>query len=980
MQFWNQWRKDYRQLGYFIGILFISSLLFLWYSYFTGIESSIQWQKFPGQKTIETVAHTFQVGTFEFSIPIESYLTSEYFNGSTLAPNVTSFHIFILMFALASVVLLAVITTLERFWYFVGIGLFILLVVGLRLNVLQLFGISGQGVTITALVIYVLVSYYFTAFNSSADFKLRFSVFSGLTAILGLVIYFFSTVEYPFFHLAVTAYVPAIILTIVFIVMVAHEVLASFIYLTSQGTTSSKSLQHFGIISLIYMTNLIVAYMHEAGFIQWNFLYINLYLLLTISGILGIWGFRHRETLYRNITQFNPFGAYFMVSLGAIAFSTIGMLLGATNDAALKLIRDFIIFSHIAFGGVFLVYILSNFVNMLDDSLNVYKVLYNPNRMPYGAYRFAGFIGMLGFIFYSGWQDYAFHGTAGFYNNLGDLYQTIDKRGFAEAYYQQGRTYSFQNHHSNYVLGYLEGSRNNMEQAYRHYDLANDKRPTEFSLVNEANLYLFEARYFEAIEAFKKALKEFPDSGPIKNNLGYAYSKVHMVDSASLMLQQAGNQAISKETAEMNFLAVIGHEYIPVKADSLFELLSSASAGVIGNALAVATNQNQNFNADVKPLSNKQLDLHTATVLNNYIVNKLKSIDSAFLTQALRIASDSINADYSEAVKVSLAHAFYHDNQVGKALEILAELAYLSQSRQGKYNYIMGLWALEQDNPELAVQCFDYAVDFNYKEAQTYSAIALAETHQIPLALISLDTLFKSKNENEIEIARQLKEALTISFADVLKKTDDEKYQYFRFRLGVRDTVNFQKLTATLSNPNLKAKVILEMAERLFNSGNTASAIRLFGQLDGLQFTDALLNERIQYFELELLASRGQLRLLASKINDGIEFNRSRSLEKMLYTAMLNEASGDTLAAEKNYRVLAKANPFYEEGIIAAARYYKKHSTDPLKAYTIITDALHVNLNSIRLLNVYIAEAVRMGYDEYAADAVMQLEEAQKRQ
>src|SRR5690242_11305667 len=125
MQFWNQWHKDYRQIGFFIGLIFIGSLFFLWFNYFTGVDNIIHWQKFPNQKTIETVAHTFQVGTFEFSVPIESYLTSEYFNGSPLEPNATPFHVFILLFALACVVLLTVITTLERFWYFVGIGLFI---------------------------------------------------------------------------------------------------------------------------------------------------------------------------------------------------------------------------------------------------------------------------------------------------------------------------------------------------------------------------------------------------------------------------------------------------------------------------------------------------------------------------------------------------------------------------------------------------------------------------------------------------------------------------------------------------------------------------------------------------------------------------------------------------------------------------------------------------------------------------------------
>jgi hypothetical protein len=976
--FWKQWSKEYQRIGYGTALLFLASLLFLWFSYGKGPNSVIHWNKFHDQKTVETVSHTFEVGNFEFSIPIESYLTYEYFNGSSLEPNTLALNIFVLMLVLASVLLLTVITTFERFWYFIGTGLFILFIASLRLDVIRLFGLTGQWTTIGTLIVYVIVSYYFNSFNTVATFTFRLITFLSITLILGLSIYFFSGVEFPFLYLAVTGYVPGMIICALFIFMVAHEILASFIYLTSQGSTSTKSLRHFSIISLIYMTNLIVAYMHEARFIDWNFLYINFYLLLTVSAILSLWGYRHREALYQNITRFNPFGAYFLTALGIIAFATIGMLLSSANDPALKVIRDFIIFSHIGFGAIFLVYILSNFVNMLDDDLNVYKVLYNPNRMPYFTYRFAGFIAMLGFVFYSNWQEYAFHSASGFYNNLGDLYQVIDKKGFAEAYYQQGREYGFQNHHSNYVIGHLEGTKNNLELSHKHYNMANGKRPTEFSAVNEANLYLFEDRIFNAIFSFKSALNTFPDSGPIKNNLGYAYTKIHLMDSAFLMLEQARNQKISKEAAEINFLAFLGQEYIPVKADSVVKLFDTSSKGVASNGVAVATLQKQNFDVEVQPLADTTLDLFSATFLNNYIVNKLKTLDTSFISKALHTSSYPANEGFSEALKVSIAHAFYHQNNAGKALQILAELAYLSQSRQGKYNYIMGLWALEQGNADLAAQCFQYAVEYSYKEARIYSAIALAEGHQRNEAIVAADTLLQSKNENEKEIGQQLKRALTISFSDALNQPDMEKYRYFRYRIGAGDSASFNRLLSTFTNTNLKTQAILEMSQRQFDFGNTAAAIGYFAKLDGLQFTDPSLNEKIQFFELELLASRGQLRLLSTRINEGVTFSQSRSLEKMLYTALITEASGDTITAEKNYRVLATANPFYEEGIIAAARYYKKHSNDSFKAYSILTDAVHVNMNSIRLLTAYVSEAARMGFDEFAADAANQLEELKR--
>ncbi len=978
--YWKQWRKEYQIIWYGVGVLFILSLLLLWYSYFVSTEAVIHWEKFHDQQTIETTSHTFQVGNFEFSVPIESYLSYEYFNGSSLEPNVFALYAFVAMLVIASIVLLSVITTFEKFWYFIGTGLFILFVVSLRLDVLRLFGLTWQWTTIATLIVYVLTSFYFNSFHPSASFTVRLLTFLLITVVFGILIYFFSGVAYPFLHLSVTGYIPGIILSVIFMIMIAHEILASFIYLTSQGSTSSKSLQHFSIISTIYIANLILAYMHEAGIIKWNFLYVNLYLLLTVSVILSLWGYQQREKLYQNITRFNPFGAYFVISLATITFSTIAMLLGTANDPALKVIRDFIIFSHLGFGIVFLMYIFSNFILMFAENMNVYKVLYTPNRMPYFTYRFAGLIAMLAFVFYSNWHEYVYHSTSGFYNGLGDLYQVMEKRGIAEAYYQQGRAYGFQNHHSNYIIGHLEGRKNNLELAHYHYEMANGKRPTEFSAVNGSNLYLFEDRFFNAIFSFKDALNTFPDSGPITNNLGYAYTKIHLMDSALLMLGAAREQSISKESAEINFLAFVGQEYMPINADSLIGLFGTSSTGVISNALVVATLQKQAFTKDINPLESKELDLFSATLLNNYVVNKLKEIDTAFTQQAYYIASDSVNEGFSEALKATLAQAFYHQNNVNKAFQILAELAYLSQTRQGKYNYLMGLWALEQGNPELAAQCFDYAVEYSYKEARLYSAIALAEAHQQANAIVAADTLLQSKNESEKEIGRQLKKALTISFADVLQQPDLEKYQYFRYRIEAKDSVEFNRIVNTFRDNNYKAQALLEMSQRQFNSGNTAKAIRHFTQLDRLQFSDKILNEKINHFELELLASRGQLGLLATKINDDITFNQSQQLEKILYTALLSEVSGDTTSAAMNYKVLATYNPFYEEGIIASARYFKRHSTDPLKAYTILTDAVHVNKNSIRLLTAYVAEAARMGFDAYAADAAQQLEELKNRQ
>lgn len=975
--FWNQWSKEYRLIGYGVAIFFFASLVFLWVNYFIGTDAVIHWQKLVDQKTVETVADTFQVGGFEFSVPVESYLSFEYFKGSNIVPNTFALHAFVGILIFSIVLILTVITTFKRFYYFIGTGLFILLVVLLRLEVLRPFGYFTQWTPVVVLLGYVPISFYFNAF-SNARFITRLLIFIAITITFAVLIYFFSAVPYPFLHLAVTGYIPGLIIAILVTIMVAHEILASFIFLTSQGSTTSKSLNHFLIISVIYLANVMLVYLHEAHIVHWNFLYVNVYLLFTISVILGIWGYRKRESLYQHITYFNPFGAYFIAGLFIIAFATIAMLLGTGNDAALKIVRDFIIFSHLGFGFIFMLYFISNFMIMMADNLNAYKVLYNPIRMPYITYRIAGLIAMLAFVFYSNWREYVYHGTAGLYNSMGDLYTLIEKNVFAEAYYEKSKNYAFQNHHSNYALATIEADRFDIESAHERYQLASGRRPTEYSFINDANLYVNEEKIFKAIFNLRNATQVFPQSGVIKNNLGYAYTKIHLLDSALYLFDQARQDRESKDAAEMNFTAFIAQEYLPVKADSLSRLLNSKSTGVASNALVIATTQHQNFTPEINPLQNKLLDLFSATMLNNYMVNQLKNLDTTFTFKALQLANDSVNLDYREALKASLAYAFYYQNNTAKALEILAELAYLTQSRQGKYNYIMGLWALEQGNPILAAQSFDYAIEYSYKDAKVYRAIALTESHQTQKALIAIDTLLQSKRTEEVEIGKQLKNILTNSTNGILTQSDRDKYQYCRYQVKLNDSLTFNKVVNTIQDINLKVETLLDRSKRLFDNGNTNAAIRVFNKLEGLKLTDKNLFDRMQHFELELLASRGQLRLLAEKINEGITFSKSQQLEKMLYTAMIAEASGDTVTAAKNYSVLAVYNPFYEEGIIAAARYFKNHSQDSFKAYNILTNAMHVNKKSVRLLRAYIAEAARMGFDNYATDGEAELKDIER--
>jgi Flp pilus assembly protein TadD len=971
--FWKRWPKHERTLWWVLSSLFLFSFVFLWWYYFQDAHGIIAWEKLQEQKIVETTIHQFRLGPFELNIPAESYVIFEFLQGGNLHHNFLSSYGFLAVLIASAMVLLAVITTLPKFWYYAGMALFILFVASLRLEVLLLFGAHGYVAPLIVLMLFLALSFYFKSIRPATAFSMRLAALLSAAVTCGIIIHFFAGIPYPMLHLVATAYLPALILTVLFIVMVAHEILASFIFIASQGR--SKSLQHFFVISLIYMFNIFITCLHEMGVIQWQFMYVNLYLLLCASALLGLWGFRQKEPLYESIFSFRPLGAFFYVALGTICLITISQLLGNANDAALKIVRDVIIFSHAGYGLIFLTYVISNFMVMMADNLPVYKLLYKPNRMPFFTFRLAGLIATLAFVFYSNWHQYVYHGLAGFYNYVADLYMLQGNEALGQAFYDESSKYAFQSHRANYALAAIKSARFNFKDAHYNYELANGRRPSEFSLVNAGDLYAWEKKYFPAIKAYREGKKTMPSSPVLANNLGFAYAKVHSLDSAAYYINEARENPLTKNSAEANFLAMAAMEYLPVHADSVLAIFQSTSPMVTGNALALATLFGQRMDIHVDPFPDKPLDLYTATLLNNYCIYRVESLDTAVLDRAYATASDSLNYPYSEALKATLAHAFYSQGNVAKALEVLAELAYINPDYRGKYNYIMGLWALEQGNPGIASSYFMHAETADYKDAEFYNAISLTEAGNVNLALTAWDSIAKKPDPNKAEIAVRMRRILSASLSQAMQLNDAEKYQFCRYKIKLADTTSFNNLANTFQRPDYKAQALLDRTRKHFNAGDVTTAIRYLNRINGLELTDKELYHDVRYMELRMLAWRRELPLLAKQINKGVEFGDGHELEKMLYTALMNEASGDKGRARRYYSIVGTWNPYFEEGIIAAADFFRREGEDKMKPYNILVEAIQINNNSYRLLKAYAEEAERMGFDEYAASARQRMQD-----
>ncbi|MBK5279607.1 MAG: hypothetical protein JJE09_12165, partial [Bacteroidia bacterium] len=809
-------------------------------------------------------------------------------------------------------------------------------------------------------------------FNTSASFVKRILTISIITIIVGALLLSFSNAPLPAYHLAASGYIAAIILSVIFIVMVSHEILALFINLVSRGTRQIKSLKHFLIISAIYMVNIFLAYANKINLIEWDYLAINFFLLLTISGILGIWGFRQRQSQYEGIIDADPFGVYLFVSLACICFGAIAWFISCSNDPAISALQDVIIYSHLGFGIIFLLYVLSNFMGMLNENLQVYRVLYQPNNMPYFTFRFAGIIATLAFVFYNTWQVPVRNAQAGYYNAMADIYKSNSPK-LAEAYYTTAGTYGFQNHHANYAIANLEAKRGDEYKESTFYKRASGTRPTEMSYLNWTDTYQRKQSWLEAMLTLQESSKDFPKSGAIKNTQGLIYAKLNILDSALFLLEESRGYPLSKNPAETNIVGLIAQKNLPIDADSLFNLIGSTHAGFEANTLALANLQGEKIQMQLSLPKDSVLDLFSATLLQNYLINHLGEVDSTTINQTINLARVKGNAHYAGDLLFTSALSLYADGQVGKAFSLLEEVIF-SSNKQGKLNNILALWALEQDAPDVALKYLTYAIDQKFADASLTNAIALSEAGKLGEAIVAWDSLKSQGDTTQLEMAESSLRVLALPEEFVSKFTDTDKYQYCRYRIEPYDSSSFLKVMMCIKNNDLRAKAILDRTRKLLNLDDLRAASQVFQKINGIEMSDKNLYQDFKHTELRVLAAKRDFRSLEQQLKVAT-FRKDQKNQLIFYTTLISESTGQNGEIQKNYQWLSTANPFFDEAIVEAARFFKTNSKERLKTYTILVNALQTNPQSVKLLKAYGLEAFQMGFDEYAQSAIDQLAE-----
>ncbi|MEM7108263.1 MAG: hypothetical protein AAF519_08555 [Bacteroidota bacterium] len=972
--FWTSWPRPYKALYTLLVILFVAVLMWFWYALFKGNGTFLDWQIQGQSEGTEVRIQTVQVGPFNLTNSAENTIYTQRFASSGPAANAWSYYLFLIITTVCSCVLITIISTLPKFSFYMGAGFVVLYFMNLKLELLYLFGLENKIGLIIGIILFLPTAYYFNRIRNDWPFSVRLVTFFLLFVLMGLLVQFAAEVERPFLYVAAASILNPIAIGLAFTLLVAHEIIGAVILLVTQSNTtrSKKTLTHFLIITSIYLVNLLLAYLHETKVIDWDLVYVNPFFLLTISAALGIWLYKYREVQYRYLFEFLPFGGLFYTAMAICCFAATAHLQSTGNDPGLENFRDFILYGHLGYGVIFVLYVLANFIQPLKDNMKVYKVLYTPVSMPFFTYRIAGLIAFVALTLKSNWEVPLNQGISAYYNGLGDLHLANNEQLLAESYFEEAGRYGYNNHKSNFSLATFYSAGRETEKAAVKYKDALAKWPSPQAYVNLSNLYLDDDRFFDALFVMKDAAEVFPKNTQIQNNLGLLYSKTDILDSAIYHLDRAYANSANK-TASSNILAIVARSDFQLDADSVL-----ADYAVDQDPISVNNNYVL-FNNASKPLKqpyaikDTALSFLEASILFNQSFNHLYAEDSLETLNIFDLADKSVNAGAREQLEYVACLNLYKNQNVNKAFRKLNWTANGSLSNGGKFFNLIGTWALQQNAPDVAAQYFKWAEDKKWAEAKFNRAIALSEIGSVEDAAAIWREFSKGDDVEAREIAQTMLDLLNVDLSNFSQLEDYQKYLVIRYQMNSQDISTFSDLIATIADLNYRGQAYLDLSKKLWKQDRVDEAILVYQKLGEVQISDKRLYDKALWHELKMLAYTKKIRQLAEKINQGVQFNSKRLLEKHFYTGLVMEASGDTATARQHYELIAYMNPFFEEAVIHCAEFMS--ARDGFEAYKILLSALEINPNSIKLLKAYIKQCARVELTTYAENSLVALQE-----
>lgn len=699
-----------------------------------GYDTSIGWSLTAAYELDAIVAYEFEKGPFNFQLNGERITLTESFYGDKIKPLNTITVVYMLIIFLGIGILIACSTYLKKWGFIIFSVLFALFLQ--QLNLSEYFDV-GQWVMLIPFIILIGAAYLFQSHFKHATFLVRIGGVLG--AMIVLIVFLPRGILEFTNHFFGFGLMPLMLVVFVFLAMISEELLFGLLYLLTRTKGARGNEKHLFLLGGLYIISLAGYYLNKAGVLNITFTFMDPYILLFSSFCIAIWSYQYKYVLTQRSIHFVPF-LVSLLSLGLIVFSIFGLGFSKGNDGIYEGIHYLIIYTHLAFGCMFLAYIVFNLINPLIHGFQIYKILYKPQTFHYATARFGGLVIVAALYSLSSQAAYNLFRSVK-YNFLGDIELQAGKSDLAISYYKQADLYGYNTHYPNYQLGSIYLNRASQSDARHHFEKASLRHPSAQAYLNSSNLQRSIGLGLSTA-ILEQGLLDFPNQPELINNLGIIHKKSKITEKAFSYFKETEITDSWNQAPQANKWGTLS-ELRDTRGEKAKQAFAEGNLVVKTNVLSalLSSGQKKNWSFDSQAINESPFPLHKQA----YLLNAALIFHDTTLQKQIELELTNSLPELQPQLKKIQALNMYLSGKVKSAFLTYDQMQ-LGKSGllAGIYLNEMGMMALDQHAPMQARDFFNQAIDAGNIPARLNMLVALLEARQFLIAQQFLNDLIIS--------------------------------------------------------------------------------------------------------------------------------------------------------------------------------------------------------------------------------------------
>ena len=789
-------------------LILVTGGFFALYAFIIGSGNTSHIQTGAFLDTVKIPFEQFSLGSIDIPIYLDNYLVFQ--NFYSLAPKLT----LVETYFFGIVVLVMVSFMLTAFSYFekfpflgFGAGWIILLTLS-NLNGLNIGGPNTNTPLIIAISGSLIPVLIFHIWKTQAPFWLRWALISiGLGSTSYLLISL-STIESPTLYLAEHSTLIGLGLGLAWVFWQAHGVISGIYVLlarASQNLTTKVSIQ-ISILAAIYFAVLLFHLVELRGFTGLPFPTFPAWYLIIPIGVFG--GISTFEKFSQSDQLAGP-----VMALQSLFFIGFGITLWlvwkidvSANQPAQELVKHVIVYSQLSFTLFFMIYLLTNFLPVMNTGKSVHKILYKPYSLAYYHLRIGGLIGLLVILVYMDGIISA-HVNSLSTNILADYYYQSGQKLEASILYENSWSAYRKNPKAKNATAHLLFELNQPTLAKEHLEQSFAEAPQVDNVLLVSERLNRENKLFEAIYYLENGLKIFPNNPQLSNNLAMYYVRTG---------QELRARTLLEFPIEENPVTVSNWMALQSKFDEEQPTLVQ-SEDLISQINFLAATRKLGKKPDPELLNSIRTKLQepqTPMLLNagwrNLVTEKNNLDPNPEIKLLDSLASLPINLDYTMQLQESAVLRSLAGNRVGEAIINLNGLAFRNP---GDAAYYLNLSAM------ILAQNLDFEKASNdILVAKSKGFRAFEDQHTLILTLAGKNSEADSLVSQFLQSKLENLDAELLFFSNFNEKLPEDLFSDWKSIQSKTLKSTFARALLSKKSHGLKKNQITEIGEYLIQS------------------------------------------------------------------------------------------------------------------------------------------------------------------